>query len=1004
MEKLRNIFIPLALLFFIACGEHIQQNDVVVFSSPPDKMLVSSQINGNNEISENDFFDKIFQIEKINEDFILKYKTIVLQGIARNSLERHQQADLDRFEEAGGTIVEMKNADENAIQQLVSQSKNAAYPDYKNAISERIPDDNRFSKHVLHQRFNEPMELAVMSNGNVLIVERKGGVKMYDAIRQEVRLVGQIPANDFKEDGLLGIALDPDFDKNHWIYLFYSPIGEDPVQFVSRFDFRDTVVMASEKVLLKIKTQRKECCHSAGSLEFGPKGNLWISVGDNTNPFESNGYNPIDERPGRYPFDAQRSSGNTNDLRGKILRIKPEKDGTYSIPDGNLFPKDGSQGRPEIYIMGCRNPFRFAIDSKNYTLYWGEIGPDANIETEDRGPRGYDEFNRATGPGFYGWPYFIGNNKPYRYAKFIRGEGRNNEIEIAGSEIAFDPSSPQNNSPNNTGGKVLPPAQPAFIYYPYGRSAEFPQLGAGSRNAMAGPIYYSENYHSPRAFPSYFDGKPIFYDWMRNWVFLVNIDEEGKLEKLEPFAPQIKYNNLMDMEFGKDGSLYVLEYGTGWFLENPDSRLSIISYNPGNRPPEVNILADRQNGGVPLEVNFQARVKDHDGDDVTYKWWFDSEAMQSTEANPTFVFERAGRFQVFLKVKDAKGAVSNAMMEIQVGNEAPVLAFEFGDNMQFKGNKSFWWPNQSFDYQLTVSDKEDGRLGSGIAEKDVFLSIDHLAEGEDITEIAQGHQSGASAQTVENLIEQSNCQSCHQEEEKLVGPGFMQVSEKYRNQPDAVAYLSQKILNGGSGVWGSQAMAAQAQLSDNEAERIARYIISLGKEKVNTSQPLNGHINTASYKKGTIVLEARYTDKGGELVGPGTTYKRIFLRYGGIIEAENFVNQTDAILRQSAKDLTPYVDNLLTGTYLQYKQIDLTSIREVQYIWQGLEGGRVEMHIDAVDGPLICSHVYSIENKNMSLSQPVQATEGFHDIFLVFYLENEGQRSVGNLDAIHFRP
>ena len=66
---------------------------------------------------------------------------------------------------------------------------------------------------------------------------------------------------------------------------------------------------------------------------------LYISTGDNTSPFASDGFSPSDETPGRSPFDAQKSSANTNDLRGKILRIHIEPDGTYTIPEGNLFAK-----------------------------------------------------------------------------------------------------------------------------------------------------------------------------------------------------------------------------------------------------------------------------------------------------------------------------------------------------------------------------------------------------------------------------------------------------------------------------------------------------------------------------------------------------------------------------------------------------------------------------------------------------------------------------------------
>src|SRR5690606_6301831 len=130
---------------------------------------------------------------------------------------------------------------------------------------------------------------------------------------------------------------------------------------------------------------------------------------------------------------------NSNDYRGKILRIHPQPDGTYLIPDHNLFPKDGSQGRPEIYIMGCRNPYRFSIDPVSNHLFWGDVGPDAGKDSL-RGPRGYDEINQTDKAGFYGWPYLVADNMPYR------------EYNYETQEIGeyFDSSGPINNSPNNT--------------------------------------------------------------------------------------------------------------------------------------------------------------------------------------------------------------------------------------------------------------------------------------------------------------------------------------------------------------------------------------------------------------------------------------------------------------------------------------------------------------------------------------------------------------------------
>ncbi len=136
--------------------------------------------------------------------------------------------------------------------------------------------------------------------------------------------------------------------------------------------------MASEVVVLRVDNDRGQCCHAGGDIDFDAAGNLYLTTGDDTNPFESNSYTLIDERTNRNPqFDAQRSSGNTNDLRGKVLRIKPQANGTYTIPSGNLFAPGTANTRPEIYAMGLRNPFRMSVDKATGIVYLGDYGPDA---------------------------------------------------------------------------------------------------------------------------------------------------------------------------------------------------------------------------------------------------------------------------------------------------------------------------------------------------------------------------------------------------------------------------------------------------------------------------------------------------------------------------------------------------------------------------------------------------------------------------------------------------
>lgn len=431
------------------------------------------------------------------------------------------------------------------------------------------PDEKRFRKIVLDSNLYEPMELDLLDDGRILFVERHGDVKVYDPQKGTTQIIAAFDVFAEFEEGLLGVAVDPEYASNRWVYFAYSALDEPEIR-VARFVLDGTTLdFDSEQILLEIPVQRNECCHLAGSLEFGPGGVLFIAIGDNTNPHASDGFAPIDERQNRGPWDAQKSSANSNDLRGKILRIKPEADGTYSIPEGNLFAGRGTPGRPEIYVMGNRNPFRLSIDARTGYLYWGEVGPDAGAVGKERGPMGYDEINQARQAGNFGWPYFVADNKPYHDYSFA--------TEAPGT--IFDPLAPVNDSPHNTGARVLPAAQPAFIWYPYVASKEFPEVGVGGRNAMAGPVFYHGDYTtSDRTFPRYYDSKLFTYDWMRHWIMTVTMDENGNFERMERFMPGTEFSRPMDMLFEPDGALLLLEYGSTWYERNQDARLVRIVY------------------------------------------------------------------------------------------------------------------------------------------------------------------------------------------------------------------------------------------------------------------------------------------------------------------------------------------------------------------------------------------------------------------------------------------
>src|ERR1700742_2893957 len=202
-----------------------------------------------------------------------------------------------------------------------------------------------FQKVTLDDNTSNPMELDVAPDGRVFYIERDGRLMIWKPDTRQTVTAGPVPRS--QENGLLGLQLAPDFAFSKWVYLFYSLLPDNTnTQVIARFKVNgDTLDLSSEQKILTFNHQTAQCCHSSGSLYFGPDGSLYISTGDNTNPFDSSGFNPIDERDGREYWDAQRTAGNTNDLNGKILRIMPMEvplgtpgvGTTYNIPAVNLF-------------------------------------------------------------------------------------------------------------------------------------------------------------------------------------------------------------------------------------------------------------------------------------------------------------------------------------------------------------------------------------------------------------------------------------------------------------------------------------------------------------------------------------------------------------------------------------------------------------------------------------------------------------------------------------------
>jgi glucose/arabinose dehydrogenase/cytochrome c551/c552/type 1 glutamine amidotransferase len=823
---------------------------------------------------------------------------------------------------------------------------------YSKVTTQLVPEEDRFTKVQLAEgAFFEPTEMTILPNLDILVAQRRGEIMLYKNETKTVKQVGFLnvywktntPGVN-AEEGLLGIQKDPDFANNHYVYVYYSP-ADTSVNRLSRFTFtNDSMDVKSEKIILQFYSQREICCHTGGSIAFGKDRTLYLSTGDNTTPFDepnqafvSRGYAPLDDRPGHEQYDDRRSAANTNDLRGKILRIRVNKEGNYTIPDNNLFPIGTDKTRPEIYVMGNRNPYRISVDQKNGFLYWGDVGPDANVDSmETRGPRGYDELNQARKAGFFGWPFFIANNIPYRAYDYANGT----------SGLPFDPEKPINNSRNNTGLQQLPPAQPAFIWYPYGVSKDFPHVGSGGRTAMAGPAYYTDMYPKETRLPDYYNGKLFIYEWIRGWIKVVTMRPNGDFDNMEPFMLHTKFANPSDMEVGPDGKIYVLEYGSGWFAKNADAGLARIDYNAGNRPPKITAInVDKVSGSLPMQITATVTAKDPDHDKISYVWHLgNGTKKETTEPLLKYTFSKAGDYAISVEVKDDKNASStSSSVNIYAGNEAPTV------NIKIDGNQTFYFPGKEVKYEVLINDKEDG---SHVEVNNLIVSADYTG-GTDKAAASQGHQILSEVMMGKNKMLTLDCMSCHKVDEKSVGPSFTSVSQRYKKDTKAMTYLAQKVMAGGSGVWGPVAMPAHPDLKENDAKQIISWVLSLD-QKIQ-SLPAKGALNATLHKpvkdNGVLYISAAYTDKGGNKIKPLMGSNSVALQNSKITFEK--VNEMQSFSKASLKGTTYMVPPPSTG-WFSIDSIDLSGIARASITlgWQKTPVADYifEIRVDAPDG------------------------------------------------------
>ncbi|WP_306211100.1 ThuA domain-containing protein [Actinoplanes sp. RD1] len=539
-----------------------------------------------------------------------------------------------------------------------------------------------------------------------------GTIHSYDPRTKQVKLLTTLAVMGNRgsgselvknEEGLLGIVADPAFQSNGWIYVYWMPhesidrekrTGE---RTISRFTYANgTIDQATRKDLLTFPVQIHSCCHAGGGMAFDKDGNLYVGSGDNNSSEGSQGYsgnNWTAEYAGISFQDARRTSGNTNDLAGKIIRIHPEADGTYTIPPGNLFPPGTAKTRPEIYVMGVRNIARLQIDEERQWLTAGWVGPDATNPSPELGPAKYETATIITSAGNQGWPYCMGNRQPYR------DRSSTDATVLTGW---YNCDALKNESPRNTGLVDIPPARDNMIWYsPGGGGPVFPPradgsgiptynaadatytqpyLRGGGQAVMSGPTYHYDKVDTSSgvAWPRYWDDKWFLGDQSNaNNRVAVTVDPAGvPTQSPPPFAESLRailpagagstqLQSWMDAKFGADGALYLLDYGGGFFSLSPAQKLLKVSYTggPATPAPAASAVA------VQNKLLTYAFTGSRSGG-VSHRWDF-GDGTGSTAADPVHTYAKAGTYTAKLTVTYADGETATVTTTVAAGCAVP---------------------------------------------------------------------------------------------------------------------------------------------------------------------------------------------------------------------------------------------------------------------------------------------------------------------------------------------
>jgi len=558
-----------------------------------------------------------------------------------------------------------------------------------------------FSESVVFSGLVNPTTMRFLPDGSVIVIEKSGLIKKFDSLTDPTPSVVadlRTKVHNFWDRGLLGLAIDPNFNTNHFVYILYShdaPIGgtaptwgpgdgtSDPCPtppgpttdgcVISGHLSRLTAVGAdwtgSEQVLIEDWCQQFPS-HSIGALAFGADGMLYISGGDGASfinqdwgqfggtlggppplipknpcgdppvPVGGDQVKPGAEGGALRAQSPRRTAGEPRVLNGSVLRVDPA---TGAGAPGNPWSGSSDADERRILAHGFRNPFRMMVKPGTNDVWVADVGWN-DWEEIDRIPDHAAQRN-------FGWPCWEGNASQY-------------------TGLTICPTQVQTIAP--------------FFTYQHG-AAVVPGDGCltGS-SAIAGMAFYA----GASNYPANYNNALFFSDYSRACMWVMFPDGNGDPDPNTRVAFASNAAGPVDLQIGPDGNVYYADFDGG--------RIIKVVYGLS----AVAVATSPTSGAAPLTVSFDGTgsVPAQPGDTLTFAWDLDGDGAydDSTSPTPSFTYNTAGTYQVRLKVTDQRGGFDvSDPIEIDVGNDAPVatvltppstLTWQVGQMISFSGS------------------------------------------------------------------------------------------------------------------------------------------------------------------------------------------------------------------------------------------------------------------------------------------------------------------------------